>query len=77
MIEKYSDDLKKIEKIGDYTAIIIDLYNSISDDSKEELTAEISGDIENTIRLLHTQILEASDVQADFIERLKKTLELI
>lgn len=77
MFEKYSDDLKKIEKIGDYVAVIVDLYNSISDDSKEELTAEISGDIENTIRLLHTQILEASDVQADFIERLKKALELI
>lgn len=77
MIEKYSDDLKKIEKIGDYIAIIMDLYNSISDDSKEELTAEVAGDIEKTIRLLHEQVLEASDVQAEFVERLKKALELI
>ena len=49
MIEKYSDDLKKIEKIGDYIAVIVDLYNSISDDSKEELAAEVAGDIENTV----------------------------
>lgn len=77
MIEKYSDDLKKIEKIGDYIAIIMDLYNSISDNTKEELNAEVDGDIEKTIRLLHTQILEASDVQAEFVERLKKALEFI
>ncbi len=77
MIKKYSDDLKKIEKIGDHIAIIMDLYSSISDDTKEELTAEISGDIEKTIRLLHEQALEASDVQAEFVERLKKALELI
>lgn len=75
MIEKYSDDLKKIEKIGDHIAIIMDLYNSISDDTKEELTAEVDGDIENTIRLLHEQALEASDVQAELIEKLKKALE--
>lgn len=75
MFEKYSDDLKKIEKIGDYIAIIMDLYNSISDNTKEELTAEINGDIEKTIRLLHEQILEASDVQAELIEKLKKALE--
>lgn len=77
MIEKYSDDLRKIEKIGDHIAVIVDLYNSISNDSKEELTAEINGDVEKTIKLLHEQTLEASDVQADFIERLKKALELI
>lgn len=77
MIEKYSDDLKKIEKIGDYIAIIMDLYNSISNNTKEELNAEVGGDIEKTIRLLHEQALEASDVQAELIEKLKKTLEFI
>ena len=77
MIKKYTDAMKKIEKIGDYIAIIMDLYNSISDDSKEELTAEVAGDIEKTIRLLHEQVLEASDVQAEFVERLKKALEVI
>lgn len=77
MIEKYTDDLKKIEKIGDHIAVIVDLYNSLSDNTKEELTAEVDGDIKKTIRLLHEQALEASDVQAELVEKLKKALELI